>query len=73
MLTNAERKLLGIINEKKLVRRSELKKFIEKFDGISFSVVNSLIERGLVSNLSPLGESSFIMTERGIKALRENP
>jgi len=70
MLTSEERKLLEIINEKKLVRRSELQKLLEKADGISFCLVNNLIEKGLVSSLSPLGESSFIMTERGTNTLK---
>jgi len=71
MLTLEERKLLELINEKKLVRRSELQKLIEKIDGISISMVNTLLEKGLISNVSPLGETSFIITNEGIGVLKK--
>jgi Mn-dependent DtxR family transcriptional regulator len=73
MLTPEERKLLELINEKKLVRRSELQKLIEKADGTSVSMVNNLLEKGLISNVSPLGETSFIVTNVGLNALKSKP
>jgi len=70
MLTKEELTLLQIVSKKKLVRRSELKKMLETIEGVSLSLVDNLIERGFLSNISPLGESSFIITAEGIKALK---
>ena len=71
MIAKEETIILQIINEKKLIRKSELEKLIKDVEGVSPAMVNGLIEKGLVSDLSPLGETSFILTQEGIKALRE--
>lgn len=67
MLTEADQKLLEVIAERHIVRKSELKMLSN--NGSSFNV---LLDNGLIKTVSPLGETVFVITQKGIRFLRED-
>ncbi len=67
MLTETEQKVLEMLEKKHIVRRSEL-----SGNGISFAAAVSLADKGFAQVISPLGETSFTITQKGIRFLNSN-
>ncbi len=68
MLNELEKKLLEIFAKRHVLRKSELNRI---FDGNGSIVVNSLVEKGLITEISAIGERSFAITRKGIKFIEE--
>lgn len=64
MLTEAEQKVLEMLGKNHLVRRSEL-----TGNGASFAAAMALIDKGFARVVCPLGETSFTITQKGIRFL----
>lgn len=62
MLT--EQRLLDIVRERHLVRRSEIIKSFKDPDAMKVAI--SLESKGLIQIISPMGETFFIITEKGL-------
>ena len=73
-VSEEERAVLDIINKRGLIRKSELVSILSStgYNG-SFAVVHTLIDKGLVATLTPLGEASYAVTKIGMQFLREGP
>lgn len=65
MLTEAEQKVLQTISKRHLVRRSELASFFDGMDAIA--AAKGLVDRGLLQVVSPIGESCFAITQKGLR------
>ncbi len=68
-LEEGERKALDLISKKNLIKKSELAKLLDA-DNIGFMVVERLLEKKLITKISPLGEGMFALTSEGIKVLK---
>jgi chromosome segregation and condensation protein ScpB len=68
MLNETERKILQVFAKRHVIRRSELKSV---FDGNATGILNSLIEKGLIVEVTPIGERAFAITQKGLKVLSE--
>ncbi|MBR9682207.1 MAG: hypothetical protein GOV02_00885 [Candidatus Aenigmarchaeota archaeon] len=71
-ITGEEREILNIISTRGLIRKSELASTLNN-NGLSasFGTVNTLVDKGMVATLSPLGELSYALTRSGMQFLRE--
>jgi len=71
MLTDMDRKVLEILNKKLLTTKTELAMALNKedFDGTEINI-QRLKEMGYVEKVESLG-IVFVITQRGIRALRE--
>ncbi len=77
-LSKTEEKILKKIAEQNLITKAELKKFL-RGDGIAESnladvvdtVTKKLADRQLISSMSPLGSTCFVITQRGSRFLEE--
>lgn len=70
-LTEMDKKILEIVNRQLLVSIPELLKAMEKeeLDGAE-SVLNRLQEEGFLNIIEPLGKTSYVITQKGMRALR---
>lgn len=70
-LTEMERKVLGMLNRKLLVSVEELTKAMKsgEFDGAE-SALNRLQDEGFINIVEPLGKSSYVITQKGMRALK---
>jgi hypothetical protein len=70
-----ERKLLKELSERLVMNKEEIVKFVEaKVEGSAVApeaVVRTLVEKGYVTNSTPMGSSCFAVTTKGIKAVKE--
>ena len=71
-ITDEEREILNIISTRGLIRKSELASILNN-NGLNASLgtVNTLVDKGMVATLSPLGELSYALTRTGMQFLRE--
>jgi len=70
MITLEEEIILDIISKRQLVRESELKTILIK-QFIPFVYVGSLVEKGFLVKVKPLGELSYTITEKGLEILKQ--
>lgn len=72
MLTELEQKILEIVSQRLLVRRSELAALSSKEDGPNgaLAAAKSLADKGLLQAVTPLGETSFTITQKGMRFSR---
>ncbi len=74
MLSNQEISILQIVSQKLLVKKTEL---LNTVKGPDDTTVIASIERlksgGLIDILSPMGETSFAITQKGMKFLSSEP
>ncbi len=70
-LTEMDKKILEIVNRQLLVSIPELLKAMEKeeLDGAE-SVLNRLQEEGFLNIIEPLGKTSYVITQKGMRALK---
>lgn len=68
MLTRAEYRLLAEIAARGVVRQSELSMFA---GGDGSAAVTTLLGKGLIKVVNPVGERAFMLTVEGGQALRE--
>ncbi len=72
MLSAQEQLLLEIFKKKQLVKKSELMKILNRRDlRLPFSVAQSLLDKGLIASINPLGEKSYAITKTGTRVLKE--
>ena len=71
-ITDEEREILNMISNRGLIRKSELISVLNS-NGLnaSFAMINTLIDKRLVTPLSPLGEVSYAVTKIGMQFLRD--
>ena len=68
MVKVEEKKVLELIAQKHVIRKSELKRILgNNGEGI----VNSLLEKGFIVELTAIGEKAFAITQKGMKFLEE--
>lgn len=72
MLTEKERVVLELIGKKMLITKEELKKGCELEPGVVNESVYLLKDNGFIEILNPIGSSSVIITQKGMRALRTN-
>lgn len=68
MLAEQEKKALKIFVKQHVIRKSEFKAL---FGGNGGAVINSLLEKGLIVKVSPIGETAYAITQKGIKHFEE--
>lgn len=72
MLSAQEQILLELMKERQLVKKSELLNLLNKRHiRLPFSVVQSLLDKGLIASIHPLGEKSYAITRTGTRVLKE--
>lgn len=77
MLTPAEAKVLKKISEMNLVTKHELKKFLNDngsgkgINAILDSATKGLMDKNLVSTISPVGSTCFVITKKGSRMLQD--
>ena len=69
MLSETEKIVLDIINERSLITKTELLEAIKKPNGVALIAAKNLVNKGLVQILYPMGEASFAITQKGFKYL----
>jgi arginine repressor len=74
MLTDAEEKILRTVARSQVISKTELKKLLQKkdMDIVVDSITKRLIDRRLISVISPVGETCFVITRKGSKFVEEN-
>ena len=75
MLSANEEKVLRKIAESHLVSKNEIKELLNDGSDVDNShlldsVVRSLIDKKFVSAVNPVGETCFVITQRGSKMLQ---
>jgi len=67
-----EKEILEEMAKRLVMSKEELFKLVEgKLDVAGLNnLLKSLIEKGYLANISPLGSSSYIITTKGIKAAK---
>ncbi len=68
MLPEQEKRILEIFAKRHVVRKSEIKSM---FGGDGGVVLTSLLEKGLIVKVSPIGETAYAITQKGIKYFEE--
>lgn len=70
-LTEMEKRILEIVNRQLLVSVEELLKAMEReeLDGAE-AVLNRLREEGFLNIVEPLGKTSYVITQKGMRALK---
>ncbi len=70
-LTEMEKRVLGVVNRNLLVSVQELIKALEReeLDGEE-TVLKRLQEEGFLNIIEPLGKVSYVITKKGMRALR---
>ncbi len=70
MMSNEQMMILQIINKKQLIKRSELfRTSKEVINGPIEGHLNSLKDGGFIDILTPLGETSIAITQKGMRIL----
>jgi len=64
VLSESELKLLRLFAQKHVIRACELK-------GNGSAALNLLLEKGLITKVSPLGETTYAITQKGLKLIQE--
>ena len=76
-LTDIEEKMLRKIAKSELITKHELKNFLRENGNsdsahvVVDSATKSLLEKALISTITPLGSTCFIITQKGNKLLNE--
>jgi predicted transcriptional regulator len=70
MLNELEKKILEILAKRHLLRKSELKRIFNE-NGVLYAIT-SLVEKGFVCEVLPIGEKSYVITQKGKKYLEDN-
>lgn len=69
-----EIQVLEEINKRMVVKKEELMGFLDgKVDNpkaVLAAVVRSLSEKGLITSVSPVGESCYAITQKGMREIR---
>lgn len=64
MLTDAEQRVLDAVRKRHIIRKSEL-------DSLSvedaLASAKGLVDKGLLQTISPIGESCFAITQKGMR------
>ena len=70
-LTGTERQILEVVNRQLLVSVEELLKAMEReeLDGAR-PLLRKLQEEGFLNVVEPLGKTSYVITQKGMRALR---
>ena len=70
-LTEMEKRVLDAVNKRLLVSVPELLRALEKeeLDGAE-SVLRRLQEEGFLNIIEPLGKTSYVITQKGMRALK---
>ena len=70
-LTEMEKNVLEAVNKRLLVSVPELLRALEKeeLDGAEL-ILNRLQEEGFLSIIEPLGKVSYVITQKGMRALK---
>lgn len=65
----SEQKFLDIISKRHLLSKTELMQ-MKELDGKGVEAANSLVAKGMLKILHPLGETSYAITLKGLKFLK---
>ncbi len=68
MLDENEKKALKLFAERHVMRKSEFQSF---FQGNGSVILASLLEKGLVTKVPPIGETAYAITRKGMKMAEE--
>lgn len=70
-----EKKVLQELASRELMKRDELVQFlqdkVENANSVANDVMRQLVFKGFATNLTPVGESCIIITQKGMRAARE--
>lgn len=70
-----EKKVLQELASRELMKRDELVNFlqgkVENAKSAAEDMMRQLIFKGFATNLTPVGESCIIITQKGMRAVRE--
>ena len=70
MLSNQEMSILQIVSQKLLVKKTELLNTVKGPDDTTvIASIERLKSSGLIDILSPMGETSFAITQKGMKVV----
>jgi hypothetical protein len=79
MLNKTEKSILEKIAENQLITKPELRKYLETNGGagrdtsvVVDTITKRLMEQKLVSSISPVGSTCYIITQRGAQMLRDS-
>ncbi len=76
MLNQLEKKILKIVADSQLLTKPELIKMLNGSGGGSVSTVESaarnLVNKKLLTSISPIGSTCYVITQKGIKLLQDD-
>ena len=72
MITNGEISILKMISQKSLVKKSELVKVIGELNPSCEKILEMLKQMGYIEIVSPLGEASLVVTQKGMKLVSDS-
>lgn len=68
MLNENEKKALRLFAQRHVMRKSEFQYY---FQGNGSVILSSLLEKGLITKIVPIGETAYAITQKGIKLVEE--
>jgi|GEM_PF-5520046 predicted transcriptional regulator len=68
MLDKREIDVLKLFGERKVMRRTEVRRIV---GAAADAVLEALVEKGLLTKIAPLGETTYAITNKGTKVLDE--
>ncbi len=75
-LTNTEKMLLRKISQLQLASRNDLKSFLKENDKggstVLDTIVKNLTEKKYIVPITPLGSTTFVVTQRGLKMIENS-
>lgn len=66
-----ETELMNEIAKRSLARKSELSASLNVQKEVINSMLKNLIARGLVMSVTPVGETAYALTQKGIKSISQ--
>jgi len=72
MIANGELSILKLVSEKNLIKKSEILKLVEQEKGSVERSLEILKDKGFVDIVAPLGETSFVVTQKGARFISES-
>ncbi len=72
MIDNGEVSILKIISQRALIKKSELFRILGQANGSFEKSLDILKGKGLIDIVAPLGESSVVVTQKGVRFISES-
>ena len=72
VLTELEERVLKTIGKSNLLTKNELRNSINPHSNTAIdSATKSLLEKGIITSINPIGSTCFVLTKKGGKYLQE--